>query len=717
MKILGKRTAIVFLLLITAACAGGKTGAGPNNVAPNGAMPAQVTDINVGGSGSSVEVSLKAEGAIQYTAFRMENPMRIVVDMSRVDLSAFRNVITVDRGPVKSIKPYYFSESGDSRLQINLKEDASYNIDASTMKGLVIQIVGNGPATAVPTKVSSVPSNASGTGTPVAEISTVLTVEDVQFSQVAGLSRVEVKVSDPNPEYELIFRDGMNRLTLDLPGAIVSGDKERLINVNLDESRVRNIALFQFRGGDDPLAKVVINLDDVALYNVVSENGLITIDIGDEAVLAMAMASSADSAESLVTEVVGAPEEEYTGARVSLDFQKADIHNILRILADVSGYNVITSDSVKGKVTMKLKDVPWDQALEVILRNNGLDKIMENTIIRVATVEEIQKEKEAEEKKINTERKIEKLYTRIFEINYESAANMKANIEALKSERGSVDINERTNILIVKDTKGKLAEISRLISMLDKKELQVLIESRIVEVTHQTARELGIQWGGFNNSVFDAKFPNTVGISGGTGVSTASGQSGLAVNLPTSASPAGAVGITLGHINGMALLDARLMALESSGMGRIVSMPRITTMNNKEAVIESGQEIPYQTVSAEGTVTAFKKATLSLKVTPHITPDRHIRLEIETHKDEPDFANQLPGAPPPILTKQAKTEVLVADGDTTVIGGLFKDTRSNSVNQVPGAGDIPFLGWLFKSDNKTSRGEELLIFITPKVVE
>lgn len=189
--------------------------------------------------------------------------------------------------------------------------------------------------------------------------------------------------------------------------------------------------------------------------------------------------------------------------------------------------------------------------------------------------------------------------------------------------------------------------MARLINALDKKEDQVLIEARIVEVTHSHAQELGVQWGGLYNTVTNQNFPNTIGVTGGAGAPPNSDAGGSLVNLPTSSAPTGAIGLTLGHVNGTALLDLRLMAMENAGQGRIVSMPKITTMNNNEAVIESGREIPYQTFSAEGTKTEFKKATLSLKVIPHVTPDRNIRLEIETHKDEPDFGNQLPGAPPP----------------------------------------------------------------------
>lgn len=723
MNALRKRSIFFFLslFLFTAACASGShtakdTGSGASEAA-------RVQDISVTEGENGVEVSIKADGRIEYTAFQLSGPDRLILDMRGVDLSGRQAVIPVDKGPVRAIRPYYFESSKDSRLEIDLTGSVEYEVETPEPSRLRLVIrAGN-----TPPPVMTAPAASSGSASQAPEARETMTVTDeiegparvvdVRFRQIEGLSRVEIELSRPDPAFELVARDELNRLTVDLPGAFIAKEKERLIKVALEESKVKNVAAFQFRGGEDPMAKVVVNLEETLPHNIYSEGSRVVLDMGDKAVLALASRLPEDREDKLAPEIVGAPETEYSGARISLDFQKADIHNILRIIADVSGFNIITSDSVKGQVTMKLRDVPWDQALEVILKNNGLDQIRDGNIIRVAPVAEIQREKEAQRQREETEKQIEPLYTKLIEVNYESASNMKKNLESLKSERGSIEINERTNTLIIKDTETALRQMGELVRKLDKKEQQVLIEARIVEVTHNKARELGIQWGGYANRVTSATFPNTIGVTGGAGASPNTGLGGAAVNLPTTASPTGALGITLGHINGTALLDARLMAMENQGAGRIISMPKITTMNNKEATIESGSEIPYQTVSADGTKTEFKKASLSLKVTPHVTPDRHVRLEIETNKDEPDWANQLPGAPPPIRTKQAKTEVLVKDGDTTVIGGLFKDTNQRSENRVPGFGELPLLGWLFKNKLETKSGEELLIFITPKIAE
>ncbi|MDH5478256.1 MAG: type IV pilus secretin PilQ, partial [Nitrospinota bacterium] len=545
-----------------------------------------------------------------------------------------------------------------------------------------------------------------------------LKLMNVEYKQFKGLSRVVVTMNQPGAPYMLLSRDNMNRLTLDLPGSVMDKSDERLINVNVEESKISNVAVFQFSTGRKPMVKVVVNLSESSLYNVSSEGDKIYLDVGEEALVALAAMPEEEQIQKLQpAEDLEFEEKKYEGAKISLDFFKADIHNILRIIADVSNLNVITSGAVKADVTIKLKNVPWDRALEVILKNTGMDMIREGNIIRVATADSIQKEKQREEAAQKVEVDLAPLHTKIFEVNYETAAKMKANLESIKSERGKIEINDRTNTLIVKDIKARISEMAKLIRALDKREQQVLIEARIVEVTHSHAQELGIQWGGYWNGVSNRNFPNTVGVTGTSSGPLNQPGGGTMVDLPTSATT-GALGITLGHVNGVALLDARLMAMENAGTGRIISMPKITTMNNKEASIESGREIPYQsTADGGGTQTAFKKATLSLKVTPHITPDKNVRMEIAVNKDEADFANRVAGGAPPILTKQAQTEVLVQDGSTTVIGGLFKDTDDSAQAKVPGFGDIPLIGWLFRNKAISKTGEELLIFISPKIVE
>jgi type IV pilus assembly protein PilQ len=733
---MSRKLMAVCAALAMAGCASPGPAAKERNAAEP-AGPVNILDFKASGDGEKVNLVVSADGQIQFTVFKMADPARLIIDMTKANLSGHTDPVKVNLGPVTSVKPLYFAASNDSRLEVELSADVDYTFSNDNPKELVVTmmkkgLVETGTAAATEKTAGEAPAPAPAVeeiaAAPLAEDkgaalaggpqAAELRLENVEFKQYKGLSRVVVTMSAPSAPYMLLSREKLNRLTLDLPGAAMNKSDERLINVNVEQSRVSNIAVFQFSGGKKPMVKVVVNLQEPTLYNVSAEGNKIFLDVGDEALVAL----SAAPEEGKVKEMKPVDEMEfedkkYEGARISLDFFKADIHNILRIIADVSNLNVITSGDVRAEVTIKLKNVPWDRALEVILKNAGLDMIKSGNILRVATADSIQKERKRQEEMQKVEKDLEPLFTKIFDVNYETAEKMKKNLDSIKSERGKIEINDRTNTLIIKDTRNKIGEMAKLIRALDKKEQQVLIEARIVEVTHSHAKELGVQWGGFWNGVTNRNFPNTVGVTGAAGASPNQPGGGSLVNLPTSAS-SGAIGLTLGHVNGVALLDAKLMAMENTGNGRIVSMPKITTMNNKEATIESGREIPYQsTADGGGTTTSFKKATLSLKVTPHVTPDRNVRMEIAVNKDEADFANRVGGGAPPILTKQAKTEVLIIDGSTTVIGGLFKDTDSSGQAKVPGFGDIPLVGWMFRNKAVSKTGEELLIFITPKIVD
>ena len=768
MKYKSRNLAVILTALVLAGCAsGGKPPAEEVALSVSPADSVKILDVKASGDGDTATLVITADGQMQFTVFKMSDPPRLIVDMSKTSFDGKTKDMKVNQGLISVIKPLYFATSNDSRLEVELTGEVDYRTSNDTPSELVIALAKAGTEAAAAMKSAESESQMAQTGAesapaimdaaavpadaamaagkepevmptpaveeiaaaPIAEDQSVLLaasgergdlkLENVEFKQFKGLSRIVVTMSQPGAPYMLLSRDKMNRLTLDLPGATMNKSDERLINVNVEQAKISNVAVFQFSGGKKPMVKVVVNMQEPSLYNVSTEGNKIFLDVGDEAMVALSMAPEEAKLQAMkpVDEMEFSEEKKYEGARISLDFFKADIHNILRIIADVSNLNVITSGDVRAEVTIKLKNVPWDRALEVILKNSALDMIKEGNILRVATADAISKEKKRQEELQKVEKEVEPLYTKIFDVNYESAGKLKANLESVKSDRGKIEINDRTNTLIVKDIKARISEMAKLIRALDKKEQQVLIEARIVEVTHSHAKELGVQWGGYWNGVSNRNFPNTIGVTGAAAGSPNTGTGGSVVNLPTNATT-GALGITLGHVNGVALLDAKLMAMENTGNGRIISMPKITTMNNKEATIESGREIPYQSsADGGGTKTEFKKATLSLKVTPHVTPDKNVRMEIAVNKDEADFANRVANGAPPILTKQAKTEVLVLDGSTTVIGGLFKDTDNSAAAKVPGFGEIPLVGWLFRNKALSKTGEELLIFITPKIVE
>lgn len=418
----------------------------------------------------------------------------------------------------------------------------------------------------------------------------------------------------------------------------------------------------------------------------------------------------------------------YTGRKISLDFQDADILSILRLISEVSGMNIIASPDVKGKITVKMLNVPWDQALDIILKTHGLGKVVEDNIIRVAPIGTLAKERDELAKAKEAEAKAEDLVSKIIPLGYSKPGPMKEAIEKAKvlSPRGNVSIDERTNTLIVKDIAKNLADAEALIGVLDKPTPQVSIEAKIVEASTSFTRELGIQWG--FKQVMDAAhgnalpytFPHSMTVGGATNSPVAmGGPSGnpWAINFPAAfgaAGMGGALGLTLGSITNTFTLDLQLSALEGTGQGKLLSNPKIVTLDNEKALIKQGRKIPYATTSAEGTKTEFVDAVLSLEVTPTITPGGAISMNIKVTKDEPGATTP---AGPIIEKKEANTSVLVRDGETIVIGGIMTSKKLEDTSGVPLLYKIPILGWLFKKEAVKEETTELLIFITPRIVK
>jgi type IV pilus assembly protein PilQ len=414
------------------------------------------------------------------------------------------------------------------------------------------------------------------------------------------------------------------------------------------------------------------------------------------------------------TESVTPPK--YVGRKVSLDFQDADIANVVRLIADVSNLNVVLGEDVKGKVTLKLINVPWDQALDIILKMNNLGQIREGNIIRIATLANIARQQDEEAHAKETKIKAEDLQTRIIYVNYGKAGDLVDSLKKLLSTRGDITIDNRTNALIVKDIEKNIDEVARLVKNIDIQTPQVVIEARIVQVAPTFNRSLGIQWGASAQTVSSG---NIIGLRGGGGGPAAvfgTPDPQFAVNLPA-ASNFGGLGFTFGRFTDNPLnLDLRLSAGESQGLTRIVSTPKVSVLNNQEAKIEQGESIPFATVSQAGTQTTFVDANLTLLVTPHISPDGGIIMKIKVSKNAPGETR--PGASgPSILKKEATTNVLVKDGETTVIGGIYEVTNTDSISGVPYLMDIPILGWLFKTTTKREDTSELLVFLTPRIVK
>ena len=420
----------------------------------------------------------------------------------------------------------------------------------------------------------------------------------------------------------------------------------------------------------------------------------------------------------------------YTGKRINLTIKDADIQHVLTFLAKEGKVNIIAGDEVSGQVTFHLEDIPWDLALDMILKTKGLDYVKEQGVYRIAPIDTIKKEIDDELEKKRKRSELKPLFVRLIPVNYSGADALGAQVEKILSPKGSVAVDVRTNTLIVKDIEDHIVAAEDLVRRLDTQTPQVLIEARIVEASSNYTQELGIQWGGnfalspvFGNET-GLSFPSIVGLSGGASGSATNTDGlytnapGFAVNLPAPAAQGsgGALGLTLGNLSQSANLNLRLSAAEEEGSVKIVSSPKISTLDNKQATIQQGISIPISVVSAQGVNTQFFSADLKLQVTPHVTQDGNIAMKIDISKNEPDFGQTGANGNPTIQKKEAHTELLLRDGDTTVIGGIYTRNQGTNYSKVPLLADIPILGWLFKSRRESDQRTELLIFITPRIV-
>jgi type IV pilus assembly protein PilQ len=443
--------------------------------------------------------------------------------------------------------------------------------------------------------------------------------------------------------------------------------------------------------------------------------------------------------------VVNAQEEkpQYTGERLTLNFQDIETRAVLQLLADASGQNIVVSDSVNGNVTLRLQNVPWDQALDIVLRTKGLDKRKQDNVIIVAPQEELAAREKADLAAKKDIQELAPLRSEFLQVNYAKAQDMAALIKtqtgSLLSQRGSVAVDERTNTLLLQDTPDRLADIRRLVATLDVPVRQVLIEARVVVVNDDFSRSLGAKFGyttaqkngnGLWTTSGNALGTDQILTSGLNNMATTGSATGGPITFPSGTtaanrynvnlpSPTNAGSFAVGILSGNYLVDLELSAAQAETRANIISSPRVITANQKEATIEQGTEIPYQTAASSGATTVqFKKAVLSLKVTPQITPDNRIILDLDVKKDAVGQVIVQSGgvSVPAIDTREVQTQVLVNDGQTVVLGGVLNTTDSNTSTKVPLLGDIPVLGNLFKTSTKTDNKDELLIFVTPKIV-
>lgn len=705
-----------------------------------------------------------AEPILQYTSFQLTEPLRLVVDVTDADISKFPDRIVVNKGPIIDITSS--QQDNIARLEIALARNVETRVFQEGGK-LMVEF-GKAPAAAEepkpapaakPAKEGKPPVEAEKPGTAPPTKGTASVVTAVKATADAEGIKVVITANGAMAPKAFMLKDG--KLVVDIPGAR-STVRPSVITVRkggLDKVRVGR------HPGVDRKVRVVLDLTKTMDYTVVPQGNTLVIamtvaaaPVAEEKAPKEAAAApgAAPAAEKEVTppqeaaapvppvtppakkERAAAAQEEaaplapemtmggarYTGRRISLDLQDADLVNVLRLFAEVANLNMILSPEVRGRVTVRMVNVPWDQTMDIILKMNGLGYAREENILRIASLAALARESEEEAKAKDAKKKAEDLITRIIPINYSTAAAIEGSIKKSLSARGETVTDARTNTLIVKDIARNVDEVVTLIKLLDKPIPQVMIEARIVEATTSFSRELGVQWGGkftadaAHGNPTGLTFPNSVTVTGGPSVGT-SPSGNYFVNMPaaTGSGVGGAMGFTFGSLNKALNLDLVLSAMESIGEGKVISTPRVSALDNKEAKIEQGQSIPYSSSSAAGgTSVQFIDAKLSLAVTPHVTPDNKIFMKISATKNAPDTSLVVQGQPS-IRKNEATTEILLSDGETAVIGGILIVDRGQTIAKVPFFGDLPLIGWLFRKKTMKDDKRELLIFITPRIVK
>jgi type IV pilus assembly protein PilQ len=680
---------------------------------------ATLTGVKKNGKGLNTAVLLTVKGNPSLQVERIENPPRLVIDMMETTRDSARSVYGVKSPYVRRVR--LGEHDKNLRAVLDLRDGNSTHHVKKVPEGILISMSRVEPEAEI------------ATGGPEQE--KALELSDVQFNRQGKIARIELGIAPE--EMPRVDTRSKKAWILNIKGATISKALEKSLDTTAYDTVVRLVSTYQ-ASENPPVVKVVANITGPAKHRLKKENGKLIWEItGDGNEPARVASSSAPQTAGFVSQAASTSKAVQATTRskrkkkkpITLDLQDADMINVLRLLSEISGENIIASDEVKGNITLRLRNVPWDQALDTILRTKGYSRVRQNNIIRIAPASVIQEERKAELERRELKAKAEPTAIKLVTVNYAIAADIKLQLEPLMTERGSVQTDERTNTLIVEDVLSNIDRLVLLTRKLDKQTPQVLIEARIVEANSNELQELGIQWGGVGQMTANEGNPTGLQFPGDVTVSGAASDQGTltqgtyspaqyAVNLPAAigSGSGGGLGFIFGSAGGSQLLALRLTAMEERGTGRIISSPRITTLDNKTAKIAQGLDIPISVVSASGTNTKFVPANLELEVTPHVTNDGSILMQVKTEKNEADFSRTGAQGDPTILKKFAETEVLVADGDTTVIGGIYTRTTSETYAGVPFFSDIPVIGWLFKKRQKTDKRAELLIFITPRIV-
>ncbi len=644
--------------------------------------------------GDKVELKLTFdEPVLAPRGYTIEQPARIALDLPGVSNKLGAKNRELGVGNARSVTVVEAKDR--TRLIINLTNLAPYSTRVEGNNLYVV--VGEGARTAT-AAVQPTPVATAAPAKVYAPQGRAISNIDFQRGD-QGEGNVVITLSDASVSPDIQDQGGKIRLDFartQLPESL---------RVRLDVKDFATPVQFVSASGSADKASIVIEPTGLYDYLAYQTDNKLTLSIKP---------LTQDDVESRKAERFA-----YTGEKLSLNFQDIDVRSVLQLIADFTDLNLVASDTVSGNITLRLQNVPWDQALDLVLKTKGLDKRKIGNVLLVAPADEIAARERQELESQKQIAELAPLRRELIQVNYAKASDMAKLFQSVTSaegagdDRGSITVDDRTNSIIAYQTQERLDELRRIVAQLDIPVRQVMVEARIVEANVDFDKSLGVEWRGV--SLGDNNF-----VVGGTnslikGTDPLEIQAGNFVDL-------GAIGantgLNLGFITNNTLLDLELSAMEKTGNGEVISQPKVVTSDKETAKILKGAEIPYQEASSSGaTSTSFKQAALSLEVTPQITPDNRIIMEVKVTKDAPDFTNAAAsGGVPAISKNEVNAKVLVADGETIVIGGVFSNTQSKSVDKVPFLGDIPYLGALFRRDLVKDSKSELLIFLTPRIM-
>ncbi|MCG3174930.1 MAG: hypothetical protein GMKNLPBB_03231 [Myxococcota bacterium] len=721
------------------------------------AKPSVVEGVTVETKPASCLVTIHGAGELAAPETQqVENPSRLVIDVPNSRKGKGLKEMPINNGWIKQVR--FGAHESKVRVVLDLADNTPLKAEPKPGKpGETSVVLTRAPAAkpeppavaAAPraepaaSKAETAPAAAKPVETkpaPAEAPAKMAQVDNIRFQRKDGKSSVIIETGG-KPEYRVL--QGNRKFVLELTGVSLPGRLEQALDTSAFGGPVQMVTSYTYAGTgavriaatlNGKVTPQVVPFDKGVRFEMEEERGaselppMASVSKGEPGRTAAYSTTVESVSHSSAVAQAGKPEE-----KITIDTKNMDIRSFLNLIADRVGINIIAADDVRGVVSVKLRDVPWNIALKQILaaKGYGIQERPEANLIRIAPLDVLNKEEELKQQKELTSKLKQPLSIHLIPVNYALAAEISPLLSQVKSQVGTITVDPRTNVLIIQDLKENLIKAEKLVRKLDLETPQILIESRIVEANTNQSRSLGIQWGGgvhmsprTGNST-GLVFPNTVGIFGGADdPQTLNPNSGTAspgdfvVNLPApvGAGSGGALGFIFGSASGNEQLNLRLSAAEASGEVRIVSSPRITTMDNKEAKINQGVAIPISVVSAAGVNTRFVNADLSLTVTPHVTADRSILLKLVVTKAEPDFSRRGASGDPTIVRQNAQTQMLIKDGESAVIGGIFVRRSASSRAGVPFLSKIPVLGWLFQNSQNTDERSELLIFITPRIV-